>query len=81
LTMSQLVMKMSTNPARILGIPGGTLAPGSPADITLIDPKKDWTVDTAKFASKSRNCPIQGWNLKGRAVMTVVGGEIVSREI
>jgi dihydroorotase len=80
LTMSQLIAKMSTNPARILGIPGGTLVPGSPADITLIDPKKEWTVDTAQFASKSRNCPFQGWNLKGRAVMTVVGGKITARE-
>jgi len=80
LTMSQLIAKMSTNPARILGIPGGTLTPGSPADITLIDPNREWTVDAAKFASKSRNCPFQGWNLKGRAVMTIVGGEITARE-
>jgi dihydroorotase len=77
LSMSQLIMKMSTNPARILGIPGGTLAPGSPADITLIDPNKEWTVDAAQFASKSRNCPFQGWNLQGRAVMTILGGRII----
>ena len=76
LTLSQLIIKMSTSPARILGIPGGTLAPGSPADITLIDPNREWTVDAAQFASKSRNCPFQGWNLQGRAVMTILGGKI-----
>jgi dihydroorotase len=80
LSLSHLIAKMSTNPARILGIPGGTLAPGSPADITLIDPNREWTVDTSQFASKSRNCPFQGWNLKGRAVMTIVGGKITARE-
>jgi dihydroorotase len=80
LTLSQLIIKMSTNPARILGTPGGTLAPGSPADITIIDPNKEWTVDTAQFASKSRNCPFQGWNLKGKAVMTILGGKIITRE-
>ncbi len=80
LTLSQLVAKMSTNPARILGIPGGTLQIGTPADLTLIDLNKDWTVDANFFASKSRNCPFQGWTLQGKAVMTMVGGRIVSSE-
>jgi dihydroorotase len=80
LTMSQLIARMSANPARILGVPGGTLAPGSPADITLIDPNKEWTVDAAQFASRSRNCPFQGWNLKGKAVGTIVGGKIIKQE-
>jgi len=79
LTLSQVIMKMSTSPARILGIPGGALAPGAPADITLIDPNKEWTVDAGQFASKSRNCPFQGWKLKGRAVGTIVGGKIITR--
>ena len=79
LTMSQLIAKMSTNPATILRVPGGTLAPGSPADLTLIDPNREWTVDAAQFASKSRNCPFQGWNLKGKALMTIVGGEIIEK--
>jgi dihydroorotase len=77
LTMSQLIAKMSTNPAAILRVPGGTLAPGSPADLTLIDPNREWTVDAAQFASKSRNCPFQGWNLRGRAVMTIVHGKAI----
>ena len=77
LTMSQLIAKMSTNPATILRVPGGTLAPGSPADLTLIDPNREWTVDAAAFVSKSRNCPFQGWNLKGKAVMTIVHGKTI----
>ena len=77
LTMSQLIAKMSTNPAAILRVPGGTLAPGSPADLTLIDPNREWTVDAAQFASKSRNCPFQGWNLRGKAVMAIINGNII----
>ncbi len=80
LTLMQLAAKMSTNPARILGVPGGTLTPGSPADITIIDLKRQWTVDVNTFASKSRNCPFDGWTLKGRAVMTIVGGKVVWEE-
>ena len=80
LTLSQLVAQMSTNPARILGVPGGTLAKGAPADLTIIDLNREWTVDASKFASKSRNCPFTGWTLKGRAVMTIVGGKVVSSE-
>ncbi len=77
LTLSQLVAKMSANPARILGVPGGTLKPGAAADITLIDLNREWQVDAGKFASKSRNCPFQGWTLKGKAVMTIGGGKVV----
>jgi dihydroorotase len=80
-SLTQLVAAMSTNPARILGVPGGTLAPGSPADITLIDLNRQWTVDVNAFASKSRNCPFHGWTLPGKAVMTIVGGEVVWEEM
>jgi dihydroorotase len=80
LTLSQLIAKMSANPARILGLPGGSLTPGSPADVTLIDLHREWTVDANAFASKSRNCPFQGWNLKGQAVATIVGGKVVWEE-
>jgi len=80
LTLSQLVAKMSANPARILKVPGGTLAPGTNADVTLIDLNREWTVDANAFASKSRNCPFHGWNLKGRAIMTIIGGRIVWEE-
>ena len=74
--MEQLVEKMSINPARILSLDRG-LAPGNIADITLIDPEYSYTVDAQKFLSKSRNTPFDGWKLKGRAVMTIVGGKVV----
>jgi dihydroorotase len=80
LTLRQLVEKMSTNPARILGVPGGSLKVGGPADVTLIGLHQGWVVDASTFASKSRNCPFNGWALRGRAVMTIVGGKIVSGE-
>ncbi|MBA4397877.1 MAG: dihydroorotase, partial [Syntrophus sp. (in: bacteria)] len=80
LTLDQLIMKMSTAPARILRIPGGTLKTGSTADITVIDPDVAWTVDRTRFRSKSRNTPFHGWDMKGKAVMTIVGGEIKYQE-
>lgn len=80
LTMAQLVEKMSTNPAKILRIPLGTLNPGSIADVTVIDTDCLWKVDLKHFHSKSRNCPYDGWPMKGRAVMTLVGGEMKYHE-
>lgn len=79
LSWPQMLAKMTTNPARVLGIDRGTLLPGRPADVTLIDPKKRWTVDANAFQSKSRNCPFDGWKLTGQAVGTIVGGEIKMR--
>ncbi len=72
----ELVRLLTVNPARIIGVDKGTLAPGSQADVTIINPDVQYTVDTAVFRSKSRNCPYQGWKLTARAEMTVVGGEI-----
>ena len=80
LTLSQAVAALSTHPAHILGVPGGNLAPGSPADVTIIDPKCKWQVDVNKFASKSRNCPFNGWTLKGLATMTIIVGKVVWEE-
>jgi dihydroorotase len=68
--------KMTVNPARILGIPKGTLAVGAEADITIIDPERRWRVDPATFRSKSRNTPFAGMELKGRATTVMVGGEV-----
>lgn len=68
---------LSTGPARAIGLPGGTLAVGSPADVTVIDPAAEWTVDPASFASKSRNTPFGGWRMFGRAALTLVDGRIV----
>ena len=75
LNYGQLVERMSCGPARILGIPGGTLKPGSPAHVTVIDPNQEWTVDAAQFKSKSRNSPFQGWKLKGKATQVWVEGK------
>jgi len=80
LNLIQAIERLSTGPARILGVAGGTLAKGTPADITLIDLNREWTVDAGAFASKSRNCPFHGWNLKGKAVMAIVGGRVVWEE-
>jgi dihydroorotase len=76
-----LVERMSCTPARAFSLPGGTLAVGSPADVTVFDPDAEWTVDPRRFLSMSRNTPFSGWTLRGRPVLTVVGGTPVwSRE-
>jgi dihydroorotase len=72
-----LVERMSCGPARLFGLPGGTLRAGSPADVTVFDPALRWKVDPAKFQSKGRNTPYAGMTLTGRAICTVVAGEIV----
>ena len=71
-----MIAKMTVNPAAIIRNGGGTLTAGANADITIIDPKKRWRVQAGKFKSKSRNCPYDGWKLKGKAVTTIVGGKI-----
>ncbi|KAA3606587.1 MAG: dihydroorotase [Candidatus Scalindua sp. AMX11] len=80
ISLRDAVMKMSTNPARIFKIPGGSLLPGMDANVTIIDMEKEWVVNANAFESKSRNCPFDGWKLKGKAVMTIVAGEIVMRD-
>jgi dihydroorotase len=72
-----LVERMSCAPARAFQLPGGTLARGSPADVTVIDPAAEWVVDPAAFCSKSRNTPFAGRRLRGRARFTIVGGRVV----
>ncbi|MDL1977719.1 MAG: dihydroorotase [Deltaproteobacteria bacterium] len=74
-----LIAKMSTNPARILGLPAGQLKPGASADVTVIDPEVSFTVDANSFKSKARNCPFDGWNLQGKAALTIVEGRIIHR--
>jgi dihydroorotase len=68
--------KMTINPARILGIDKGTLRVGADADVTIIDPAARWTVDPARFRSKSVNTPYAGWKLDARADTVIVGGRI-----
>jgi len=71
-----LIARMTINPARVIGQELGTLAAGAVADVTIIDPNRRWTVRAERFRSKSRNCPYDGWRLRGRPVMTIVGGVI-----
>ncbi|HUS91827.1 MAG TPA: dihydroorotase [Phycisphaerae bacterium] len=71
-----LIERMTVAPAAVIHRPLGALSPGADADVTIIDPKKRWTVRVDRFASKSRNCPFDGWQLTGRAVATIVGGRI-----
>lgn len=80
LTLFDLVERMSTAPARLMGIEGGTLRPGSRADLVLFDPEEEWTVDPASFRSKSRNTPFGGWEVTGRVKRTIVGGETRYRD-
>ncbi len=77
LTLHQLIEKMSCNPAKILTINRGTIEIGSVADITVIDPVKDWTVEAATLASKSKNSPWLGATMTGAAATTVVAGNVV----
>jgi dihydroorotase len=77
ISLSRLVELMSTNPAKLLGVPGGTLAPGSVADVTLLDLDAPVTVDKASFHSKGKNTPFHGWTLRGKAVGTILGGQRV----
>lgn len=80
ISIKEMITLMTVNPARILGIENG-LATGGRADITIIDTEKPYTVDAYHFRSQARNTPFDGWNLKGGAVMTMVGGKIVFRTL
>jgi dihydroorotase len=72
----KLIELMTTGGAKIIQSDRGTLQIGAPADVTLINPALQWTIDVNQFQSKSRNCPFHGWQVQGRAVTTIVGGEI-----
>jgi dihydroorotase len=75
--LTRLVSLLSTQPARILGLPGGSLAPGSPADVTVLDLARRVVVDPNRFESKGRNTPFAGWKLTGGPAVTIVGGQVV----
>jgi dihydroorotase len=76
LSLPDLIAKLTVNPAGILGLPCG-LKPGSPADVTVIDPEAEWVVSAADFRSLSRNTPFEGRSVKGRAVHVWVDGRLV----
>jgi len=77
ISLSRLVELFATNPAKILNLPGGTLAEGSPGDLTMFHPGRSATVRAAKFRSKALNTPFEGWKLRGRPMVTVVGGQVL----
>ncbi len=79
LALGRLIELLTAGPARVLGLPGGTLAPGSPADVTVIDLERRSTIEPKSFRSKSRNTPFGGWPVTGGAVLTIVGGKVVFR--
>ncbi|HVJ86153.1 MAG TPA: dihydroorotase [Caulifigura sp.] len=76
LTWLQLIEKLTVGPAALLKVPGGNLAEGAAADVTVIDPDVKWTIDAAKFRSQSRNTPFDGREVHGRAKYTIVGGRV-----
>ena len=77
LSIMQLVEKMCWNPARILGVPAGTLRPGTPADVVIADIENEFTIRREDFVSKGHNTPFDGWNVKGRILYTISGGRVV----
>ena len=80
LDLPLIISKMTWEPAKALGLEGGTLATGAKADVTVIDPELDWTVDAAKFYTRGSHSPFIGRTLKGKAILTVVDGEIVMKD-
>jgi dihydroorotase len=76
LSLERAVQCLTSKPAGLLGLPGGTLSPGTSADITVVDRTSEWVVDPEQFCSKGRNTPFAGWRLRGRVMMTFVGGHM-----
>jgi dihydroorotase len=76
----EAIEKLTSNPARIIGIDLGRLTPGLPADVTLIDPNREFTADVNQFRSKSRNSPFHGWQLRGKTVMVLRDGKVIFTE-
>lgn len=80
ISLEKLIEVMSISPRKRFGFAGGSLEDGQPADLTVLDLARHWTVDPEKFRSKGRATPFKGWTLKGKVIMTVVNGEIVYEE-
>jgi dihydroorotase len=79
LTLSRFAEVFSAGPAKAFGLPGGTLSVGSPADVTLFDPRRRWKIASASFLSLSRNTPFEGRELTGAPAATIVGGRVIWR--
>src|SRR6266851_4681005 len=79
LALPRAVERLSSGPARCFGLPYGTLAPGAPADVILVEADRAWKVDPQRFHSRSRNTPFAGWTLRGRVIRTYLEGKLVHR--
>jgi dihydroorotase len=79
LSLEQAVQCVTSKPAGLLGLPGGTLAPGASADIVVVNRDCEWVVDPEQFHSKGRNTPFAGWHMRGRVMMTFVAGRMRHR--
>jgi dihydroorotase len=79
ITLRRAIELLSVNPARLLSVPGGTLADGAPADVTVLAPDLDVTIEAVSLRSKSKNTPFDGWQLRGGVAATIVGGLVVYR--
>lgn len=79
LSLKEAVKKLTAGPAKVLNLDKGTLKVGVDADVIIVDPKTEWTVDASKFASKSKNTPFNGWKLKGKVLYTIVSGKVIVR--
>jgi len=76
LTWPELIARLTVNPARVLNLDAGTLAVGAAADVIILDPLEQWTIEPGRFVSRARNCPFAGWKVRGRVKQTLVGGRI-----
>ncbi len=79
ISLRRMIELLSTNPAKVMNLPGGTLGEGAPADITILAPDTPVTIEASAMKSKSKNTPFDGWEMKGAVVATIVGGRIVYR--
>ena len=80
LDLNTLISKMTAEPAKLFALSGGTLSVGSPADIAILDLDREWTVEAENFYTRGTHSPFVGRRLKGRAVMTMVDGQVVMRD-
>lgn len=78
--LSALISRLTVGPAKIFGLPGGTLTVGTQADVTILDLERELTIEPERFHSKGRNTPFRGWTVKGMPWMTIVGGKVVMWE-
>jgi dihydroorotase len=75
-----MLRKMTVKPAELLSLPYGEIAEGKPADLIIFSDKAEWVVDRRQFLSKGKNTPFEGFKLRGRNLLTIVGGRIVYRD-